>query len=222
MAEFVLIHGAAHRAGVWKAVMPYLSALGHSAMAISLSGNTLDDHARAIRAHSMQGALLVGHSAGGFAAHAAAVAFPGYFSGLIYLCAFIPSAGNSVADLRRAAPKDALGPALRRIGAGYGFDSDQAADLFYHDCPNPAACADALRTDPVGPVQTALPPLPAHLPRATIICDADRAIDAAYQLQMAADIPMRVHLPCGHSPFFAVPELLAQTLHDLADILGRR
>lgn len=221
MAEFVLIHGACHRAGVWKAVLPHLARLGHHGMALSLAGETLAGHAQAIVAASPKGAVLVGHSAGGFAAHAAALVAQDHFAGLIYLCAFVPAPGQSVADLRRAAPNDTLGPAIRRHGARYDFDPAMAAGLFFNGCPNPAAHAAALRADPIAPVQTALPVLPEHLPRAAIICVHDRAIAPAYQAHMAAGMPQR-HIPCGHAPFYAAPDLLAQTLHDLATDLRRR
>jgi len=221
MAEFILIHGACHRAEVWRAVLPALASLGHAAQAVSLQGATLGDHAAGIIAQSPKGAILVGHSAGGFVAHAAALAAQGHFAGIIYLCAFIPSKGKSVADLRRAAPHDALGPAIRRVGGGYGFDPNMARSLFFNGCPNPAAHAAGLRVDPLQPVQTALPDLPDTFAHAAIICDDDRAISRAYQMHMAAGMPQRL-LPCGHAPFFAAPDLLAQSLHDLADIKGRR
>ncbi len=215
MAEFILIHGACHRAGVWKAVLPVLAALGHAAQAVTLQGDTLAAQAGGIVASAPEGAILVGHSAGGFVAHAAAAASPNHFAGLIYLCAFVPQPQKSVADLRRAAPKDGLGPAILRANGGYGFDPNMALSLFFNGCPNPNHHAAGLRIDPVQPTQVALPDLPASLPRAAIICDDDRAIAPAYQMQMAAGLPMR-HMPCGHAPFFAAPETLAQTLHDLA------
>ena len=222
MADFVLIHGACHRAGVWRAVLPALASLGHTAQAASLQGDTLADHAAGIVASAPRGAILVGHSAGGFVAHAAALAAQGHFAGIIYLCAFIPSAGKSVADLRRAAPNDTLGPAIRRNAETYEFAPDAAARLFFNGCPDTTAHVAGLRADPIAPVQTALPALPAAFARAAIICDDDRAIAPAYQMHMAAGIALRRHLPCGHAPFFAVPDLLAQSLHDLADMFGRR
>jgi pimeloyl-ACP methyl ester carboxylesterase len=221
MADFVLIHGACHRAGVWKAVLPHLARLGHQGIAGSLAGETLEGNAQAILAASPKGAILVGHSAGGFAAHAAALAAPDHVAGLIYLCAFIPQPQESVADLRRAAPNDALGPAIRRHGTRYDFDPNMAVSLFFNGCPNPSAHANALRPDPIAPAQTALPDLPAPFPRAAIICDDDRAIAPAYQAHMAAGLPQR-HIPCGHAPFYSAPEVLAQTLHDLATDLRRR
>lgn len=222
MAKFVLIHGACHRSGVWRAVMPALAARGHSAQAVSLQGATLNDHAAGIVAQSPKGAILVGHSAGGFVAHAAALAAPQIFGGIIYLCAFIPTGDWTVADLRRAAPQDALGPAIRRNATTYEFDPDAAERLFFNGCPDPTAHVAGLRADPIVPVQTALLALPAAFARAAIICDDDRAISPAYQMHMAAGIALRRHLPCGHAPFFAAPDLLAQSLHDLADIIGRR
>ena len=220
MADFVLIHGACHRAGVWKAVLPALSKLGHNALAVSLVGETMDAIAQEIVQASPKGAILVGHSAGGFFAHAAALAAPNHFAGLIYLCAFVPQPQKSVADLRRAAPRDALGLAIRRDGMQYDFDPNSSLSLFFNGCPNPTAHAAALRPDPIAPMQTTLSDLPTTFPRAAIICDDDRAIAPSYQAQMAAGIP-QLHIPCGHAPFYSAPDLLAQTLHDLATKMRR-
>ncbi len=221
MSEIVLIHGACHRAASWRATLAALAQRGHGARAVSLVGGTLADHAAQIIADIPKGAVLVGHSAGGFAAHAAALAMPDQIAGLIYLCAFIPSAGKSVADLRRAAPEDRLGPAIRRTGARYTFDPDLARNLFYNDCADAGDLATRLTPDPLPPVQSALPDLPAGFPRAAIICDDDRAILPGYQLTMAQDIVLRAHLPCGHAPFYAAPEMLADCLIALATKLRR-
>lgn len=221
MADFILIAGACHRAGVWRDVLAPLAALGHSAKAISLHGDSMAQYGQAILAASPKGAVLVGHSAGGFAAHSAALADPDYVGGVMYLCAFIPQHRQSVAALRRAAPQDALGPAIRRHGAQYSFDPDAAQRLFFHDCPNPAAHVAGLRPDPIAPMQTALPDLPNSVPRAAILCEQDRAIDVAYQAQMAAAIPNQARLPCGHAPFFAMPDILAQQLDILATGMRR-
>lgn len=221
MADFILIAGACHRAGVWRDVLAPLAALGHSAQAMSLHGDSLAQNVQAILAACPMGAFLVGHSAGGFVAHGAALAQPDHVGGVIYLCAFIPQHSQSVATLRRAAPQDAIGPAIRRYGAHYGFDPDAAQPLFFHDCPNPAAHVAGLQLDPIAPMQSALPDLPNCVPRAAILCENDRAIDIAYQAQMAADIQIQARLPCGHAPFFAMPDLLAQQLDNLATKLRR-
>lgn len=221
MTDLTLIHGACHRAGIWRAVLSPLTVLGNRTQSVSVLGDTMADNAAAIIEASPKGTVLVGHSAGGFAAHAAALAAPDHFAGLIYLCAFIPQPLKTVADLRRAAPQDALGPAIRRHGARYDFDPQTAIHLFFHDCPNPAAHAAGLRSDPIAPMQSALPDLPASVPRGAIICDNDRAIAPAYQAHMAKGIAMKSHLPCGHAPFFAAPNLLAQTLHEMATRLRR-
>ncbi|GAB1479089.1 alpha/beta fold hydrolase [Paracoccaceae bacterium] len=219
----MLIHGAGHGAWAWEAVIPALSGFGHSARAIDLPGRggtaaTLAAQAGAIVAALRGPTVLVGHSAGGFAITAAALA-SAQVTRLIYLCAFIPQPGRSIADLRRACPEIGLRGSYR-ISAdrqSFAFDPAKAKSLFFHDCPDPAGAAARMCAEPVAPQETALERLP-ELPRAAILCSEDRAIPLAYQQKMAMGISVQRELPCGHSPFLSMPRDLAATL----DVLSRR
>lgn len=221
MAEFLLIHGAGHGAWAWEEVIPALTALGHSARAIDLPGRgggatTLAAQAGAIVAALRGPTVLVGHSAGGFAITAAALA-SAQVTGLIYVCAFIPQPGCSIAGLRRACPEIGLRGSYR-ISAdrqSFAFDAEKAKHLFFHDCPDPAAAAARMCAEPVAPQETALERLP-DLPRAVVFCSEDRAIPLAYQQKMAEGIAVRRELPSGHSPFLSMPGALATVLDALS------
>ena len=224
MTELLLIHGTCHGAWCFDRLLPELHQRGLSARAIDLPGRdgsatTLDDYAQSILAAAAPDTILVGHSAGGYAITAAAEAAPDRFRGLIYLCAYLPAAGLSLADMRRAGPSQPLMPAicLAEDRQSFTIDPALAPAAFYQDCPpDLAAWATAqLCPQPVLPQQTPLWPTKAEpLPRHYIVCDNDQTIPPEYQRQMAARVPQdcRHSLPSGHSPFLAMPDRLADLL----------
>ncbi len=224
MAEAaVLVHGAGLGGWIWGDVLPRLP----GARALDLPGRggtpaTLDDQAQAVLAAIPRRAVLVGHSAGGFAVTAAAQIAPEKVAGLIYLCAFIPQPGLSIAAMRRACPDAGLRGSylVAPDRQSFAFRPERARDIFFHDCSDASArmCAE-----PVAPQETALPDTAraAALPRAAIFCAKDRAIPLTCQQRMAADIALTVTLPCGHSPFLACPEALARAIREVSDILCR-
>lgn len=222
MSEFLLIHGACMGAWVWDRVIPELTALGHSARAIDLPGRgrltTLAEQAQAILDTLRGPVILVGHSAGGYAITAAAQSGNPLIRGLIYLCAYVPRPGQSLAEMRRAGPSQPLAPAFRVAPdrQSFRFDATLAEALFFHDCPAPMAhnlCAES-----TAPMDTALTDTAwaETLPRAYITCRHDRAIPPAYQDEMAQAIALRADLPCGHAPFLAMPDRLADCIDALA------
>ncbi len=231
MAEFLLIHGAAHGAWAWDHVIPALASLGHHARAIDLPGcgadatpaaqATLTACARAITAALDRPTLLVGHSAGGYAITAAAEHDPQNIAALIYLCAYVPRAGCTLADMRRAGPAQPLAGSFRLTAdrSAFAFDPAIAADRFFHDCPpdRTAKALARLTPQPLAPQEAALPSVARAmaLPRHYIRCTADRTIPPDYQTTMAQGLPL-TDLPTGHSPFLSAPEALAQRLHEIA------
>ena len=220
MADLLLVHGAGLGAWIWETVLPHLP----TARALDLPGRggsptTLDDQAQAILDQITAPTVLVGHSAGGFAITAAALRAPDKVAGLIYLCAFIPQPGRSIADLRRACPGSGLTGSYRVAPdrQSFTFRPDRAREIFFHDCADASArmCAE-----PVAPQETALPGR-ATCPTAAIFCANDRAIPLTCQRNMAEGIALTATLPCGHAPFLALPDRLARTIRDQSDKLCR-
>lgn len=234
MSDILLIHGAAHGAWCWHRVIPALQALGHKARAIDLPGNgddttpasdvTLDLYADAILAATQGPTILVGHSMGGFPITAAAQRAPERFSALIYLCAYLPRPGWTLAEMRKAGPRQPLAGAFRidNTRTTFTFDSDQSPALFYHDCPpeDVALAARRLCAQPIRPQETPVPDTSRAetLPRFYIRCTDDRAIPPEYQVTMSAALPRdHIHdLACSHSPFFATPQALATLIDEIA------
>jgi pimeloyl-ACP methyl ester carboxylesterase len=234
MARFLLIHGAAHGAWCWHAVIPALDALGHAARAIDLPSHgddptpvatvTLDDYARAILDALDRPAILVGHSMAGYAITRAAEIDPTGIERLVFLCAYTPWDGLTLSQMRREAPSQPLLPAIRTdpSGAFFSFDPAMVPDLFYHDCALSDASFALERVCPQAraPSETvvALTDRSQRLPRSYIVCSEDRAIPPAFQRRMAARFaPGDVtELPTSHSPFLSAPEALAARLDAIA------
>ncbi len=235
MADFLLIHGSCHGAWCWHRVIPALEALGHTARAIDLPGHgldhtpaasvTLDSYAGAILSALAGPTILVGHSMAGYPITAAAERDPRLIRALAYVCAYLPVSGLSLADMRRAGPRQPLAPAIRvdATRTSFAFDPAMADDLFYHDCaPEAQALARlCLCPQPILPQETplTLTDRSQSLPRHYIRCSEDRAIPPEYQQTMARGLsPENVSvLPSSHSPFFSMPGALARLLHGIAD-----
>ena len=234
LTRLLLVHGSCHGAWCWRDVLPFLNNSRISATAIDLPGSgadttppggvTLDDYARAITGALTEPTILVGHSAGGFAITAAAERDPSRVAGLIYLSAYIPATGLSLADLRRAGPSQPLRGALILSDdrLSYRVEPAAARRLFYHDCPDDTAswAVSRLGPQPVLPqsVPLALSSNSQGVPRHAILTTEDRTIPPLWQARMAGGLPETciTTLPCGHSPFFAAPQDLARRLIAIA------
>lgn len=146
MSDILLVHGAAHGAWCWHRVLPLLRAMGHAARAIDLPAHgddptdpsevTLDLYADAILQATQGPTILVGHSMGGFPITAAAQRAPERFAALVYLCAYLPVAGQTLAEMRRTGPSQPLAGSfiLDDSRTTFTFDPARAPALFYHDC----------------------------------------------------------------------------------------
>jgi pimeloyl-ACP methyl ester carboxylesterase len=167
-------------------------------------------------------AVLVGHSLGGAAITAAAEEVPNQISKLVYLCAFLPRDGESVADLAQAHD---LGThsALRTVISDDGLTASVAEDCvvpaFYDDCSitDVLYARQLLRPVPLLPGQTRLQltaQRAARVPKVYIECTRDRGLPVHIQRAMAAATPCSesFSLPSSHSPFFSMPEALAAIL----------
>lgn len=231
MSDFLLIHGSCHGAWCWDDLIPHLQAAGHTARAIDLPSHgadttppgdvTLDLYARAIVDAIDTPVVLVGHSMAGYPITAAANLAPEKISQLIYLCAYVPMPGKSLADMRRMAPSQPLLDAIEVDAERVTFSvkTAQAAEKFYHDVPHDRAdwAVSQLCPQPILPQETPL--TAAHdLPRHYIRCLDDRTIPPEFQVTMTADWPAETvtEMPTSHSPFLADPAGLAAHLIRIA------
>ncbi|WP_254885050.1 alpha/beta fold hydrolase [Salipiger sp. HF18] len=167
MARFLLVHGAAHGAWCWRALSAELAALGHEAVAIDLPSHgddptpvgevTLDAYVAAILAALEDETVLVAHSMAGVPATCAADRAPGRVARLVYLCAYLPRDGDSVASLQRRQAERPLRPAVRVAPdrLSFGFDPALAPEIFYHDCSEAriAEALDRMSPQPIAPTE---------------------------------------------------------------------
>lgn len=233
---YVFVHGSCHGAWCWRDVIALLQAQGHTCRAIDLppydasrpTQVSLNDYAQSIvndiDAQGGAPVILVGHSAGGYAITAAAALAPEKVAQLVYVCAYVPQTGLSLADLRRTAPRQPVMDVIEKTpdGLAFIFQADKARDALYHDCSD-AVSADALTrlvAQPIAPQSAAVTKLERAngIPRHYVRCTLDRVIPPEEQIKMSRDWPetMVTDMTCGHSPFFAQPEKLARILAAMA------
>jgi len=230
-APLLLVHGSCHGAWCWRDVIPALAARGVSARAIDLPGHgadttplaevTLAGYARAIAdaARDMHDGPVpvLGHSMAGYAIAAAAMECPELVGKLIFLCAYVPQEGRSLVDLRKAGPRQPLLPAIRQHadGISFSFAEEYLKPLFYQDCSGADVSYARAHLTPqaILPQATPLALSPAYhaLEKHYIRCTEDNVIPTEYQAQMARDFAPGhlTTLPSSHSPFFSMPERLA-------------
>jgi pimeloyl-ACP methyl ester carboxylesterase len=237
MARFVLVHGAFHGAWCWEPFVGELQALGHSVETFDLPGSgddatpvsdvTLDAYAdricEVLRSHD-EPAVLVGHSMGGVAVTHAASRCPERIASLVYVAAFLPADGQSLADLTQL-PEGADDQVQARMTVSgeppaATLTPDDASEVFYAAC-DPEAAADAAQRITPQALAPFLAPvsMPAGSPadrlrRSYVISAQDRAIPPALQRRMASERATGevAELDTDHSPFLSRPSELAEIL----------
>lgn len=222
MQPILLIHGSCHGAWCWRDTLPQLT----NARAIDLPGHgqdrtpinqvTLDLYVEAILDAITEPAVLVGHSMAGYPITAAALRAPDKIKRLVYVCAYVPTSGQSLADMRRAGPRQPLLEAIETSPdrQSFSFRPEMVAEKLYHDCT--AEVVDYAQAH-LGP-QAILPqstPLffdTVACPRRYVLCHDDRAIPPEYQATMSQGWDDIRHLNTSHSPFFSAPQALAKAI----------
>lgn len=232
MASFLLVHGAWHGAWCWTRVLPLLEAQGHRVLAIDLPGHgddptphaevTLDGYAARVcdAVKELPGQVhLVGHSMGGLVISEAAERCPEGIAQLVYLAAFLPIDGESLGDL---AGSDRIQEAVLPSEAALTLDLTRVRDLFYHDCSREdlALAHERLGPQPLAPLSSPVELSESRfgdLPRHYLECTQDHTIEIDVQRDLHRRTPCEVRtLECSHSPFFAMPEALAEQLDQIA------
>ena len=234
MANFILIHGAWHGGWCWERVVPLLRAAGHSVLAPDLPGMgddrtpfgpaVLSDLADWVCAQT-EPVVLVGHSRGGVVISEVAERVPDRISRLVYLTAFLLPDGQSLMGFNGTVQNDAVAGSLRISDDGQTctIDPARSPDIFYGGCAgaDASACLARLTPEPLAAVTTPVRVTPQRfgtVPRAYIEATDDHAIRIGRQRAMHAALPCDpvITLACDHSPFYSMPDRLAQALLALA------
>jgi pimeloyl-ACP methyl ester carboxylesterase len=126
---FVLVHGAWHGGWCWRRVADQLRGRGHAVFTPTLTGLgerahllspsiTLDTHvsdvANLIRCEGLSDVVLVGHSYAGFVISGVAERVGDAIGTFVFLDAFVPEDGDSMASIGTPATRDAIAAALAR------------------------------------------------------------------------------------------------------------
>jgi pimeloyl-ACP methyl ester carboxylesterase len=221
-ATIVLVHGAWHGSWTWERVVPLLEGRGLAVRTVDLpsigaapdSGACLEGDAAAVRAvlDEVDGpVLLCGHSYGGMVISQAAAGHPAV-ARLVYLCAFMPEAGESLNGITGGPP-----PWIVALDDGRMLsDLTKAPDTFYADCDS-ETCERAvarLRPMPVAPFEDPVhSPAWKELPSTYVVCTQDQAIPPELQQEVFAPRADEVLvLKKSHSPFFSAPTVVAELL----------
>jgi pimeloyl-ACP methyl ester carboxylesterase len=224
----VLVHGAFAESSSWNPVIDLLGteqrviAAANPLRSLSTDAESVSDLVRSIDGP----VLLVGHSYGG-AVISNVAADAGDITGLVYVCAFAPDAGESANMLAQRFPGSSLGEALRPVPRSDGttdlyiarerFHSQFAADVPAAEAARMAATqrpatAEALN-EPSGE------PLWRQVPSCFLIGGQDRNIPPALQRFMAERAGSRrtVEIPgASHAPSVSQPEATARLIAEAA------
>lgn len=229
---FVLVHGAWHGGWCWRRVADLLAKRGHTVFAPTLTGLGaashllspsvgLDTHiadvANLIRWERLADIVLVGHSYGGFVISGVAEQAEPAIGAIVYLDAFVPEDGHSMAENGTPATRERVRLALER---GEDAIPPRSAESFNVNAAD-RAWIDALCTPQ---------PLGCFLGRLTLTGARERIARKAYIRATAYPNPMfdqaaemvkarqgwTVHgVPCGHDVMVDMPDRLAALLEEV-------
>jgi pimeloyl-ACP methyl ester carboxylesterase len=222
----VLVHGAWGGSWCWERVVPLLEQRGVRAVTVDLPsvGARPDDECSLAADAAVvvrvldegDGPFLVcGHSYGGMVI-TQATAGRADVARLVYLCAFMPDAGDSLFAITG-------GPAAHIVELDDGRllpDLERAAAVGYADCDAETRANAIARLRP----QVAAPfldPVPAaawrEIPATYVVCTEDQSLPVELQRDLFAPRAGEVlELASSHAPFFSQPERVADLLAECA------
>ncbi len=232
---FVLVHGAWHGGWCWRRVAELLAAQGHRVLTPTLTGlaershlleagfrigleTHVTDVANLFRWEELADVVLCGHSYGGMVVSGVAERVGPAIRSLVFLDAFVPSNGESVADIAT--------PAVREVIAKLA--SEGAASMR----PVPAAAFRVNERDRVWVDAMCTPqPLAAMTDKISLTGARERIARKTYvraagypspsfdsvRTRLAGDSAWRVlEMPCGHDAMVDMPERFAEILIEAA------
>lgn len=234
---YLLVHGAFQDSRAWTDVTPLLQAKGIQAIAVNLPGRvndgsapehaTLDgyrEHVAAVVAAQPGPVVLVGHSFGGFTISAVAEQMPERIKTLVYVAAYLPQDGDSMAKISETDQWNKFNKARQNFlpAKDYKTASVLADDqllLFCAEC-SPEAQKKTLalmQAEPLKPAATPITLSPERfgkVDKVYIHTSNDNAVSYTLQQKMVQRTPVRttLTLSTGHSPFVEAPQALADAL----------
>jgi len=241
MARFVLVHGAFGGSWCWDPLLEPLTAAGHTVETLDLPGAgddespvedvTLENCAArvcSVLAQRPERAVLVGHSMGGVVVTQAAANCPEHVASLVYVCAFMPSNGQSLLDLTRLpeGKGDMIQANIEITGEPpvAHLSNEATAVAIYNRCTEDqtAWAVERRRPQPVAPFATPVEiddGALASIPRSYVITTADQSIPPALQRRMVREHPCVsvVEVDADHAPYLSATDELVDALLQFAD-----
>ena len=225
-SPIVLVHGAWHGGWCWRRVADRLSAKGRYIAAPTLSGvgershlagsgitlsTHIDDVVNEIKWKDLDHVVLVGHSYGGLVITGVAERIRERIAAIVYLDAFIPEDGQSMAVLRNNTAAPLTGPMTPAPpAAAFKVNANDVAWVNSKLTAHPTKCfTEAVRVS--GAYQT--------IPRKLYIrapAFAQPAFDAAYARCRVDRQWKTLEMTCGHDIMLDQPAELAAILQALA------
>ncbi|OMQ13985.1 alpha/beta hydrolase, partial [Modestobacter sp. VKM Ac-2676] len=155
-STIVLVHGAFAESASWQGVITRLQAAGHPTIAAGNPLRSLAGDAASVRSvlASVEGpVVLVGHSYGGAVASGAVQGNPAVRA-LVFVAAFAPAEGESIAELSGRYPGSTLGETIQPVPLADGStDLYIRQDLFHQqfaaDLPAEQAAVAAVTQRPL-------------------------------------------------------------------------
>jgi pimeloyl-ACP methyl ester carboxylesterase len=220
----VLVHGAWHHPWHWHQLVPRLPQPVVIVDLPSCGPEHADMHADAAAIRRVLDdqaeVTLVAHSYGGIPATEAAAGHTAV-SGLVYLAAYNADRGEKLSGFIPADPTEPnIRPEVDRELTPDGlleFRPDRAAEVLYHDCPDPTEAIRHLR--PMAPAFAEQEPHSVawrDIRSAYVVCTRDRATAVSVQRRLATRADRIVEIDSGHSAFLSHPQRLAEIITEAA------
>jgi pimeloyl-ACP methyl ester carboxylesterase len=222
----VLVHGAFADASGWSGVIERLLAAGVPVRAVSnpLRGITADtDYVASVVRHIAGPVLAVGHSYGGAVITNVASAADNVV-GLVYVAAFAPDEGESLAEIESRSTDSILPAALRPYeypsasgtAAELSIDPAQFRAAFAADLPESQTAVMALSQRPIAVAafeeKTGVPAW-RNLPAWAVVPTADKAAGSDVVRSMAQRAAARItEVDASHVPMMSHPDVVTDVI----------
>jgi len=230
---FVLVHGAWHGGWCWRRVSDFLEQGGHKVFTPTLTGlgershllragidvsTHIADVVNVLKWERLSDVVLCGHSYGGLVVSGVAEQMAEKIGSIVFLDAFLPENGDSMAELTSQAVRDQLTSASER--GELGVPARSAAAFLVNE--KDQAWVDSLCVpQPIGTMTEKLKLTGARErigKKAYIRAAAypNPGFDKAYA-RVKADRAWRSYeVPCGHDVMVDMPQRLAEILLEVA------
>jgi pimeloyl-ACP methyl ester carboxylesterase len=214
----VLVHGAFADGSSWQKVIPLLEKRGLHVVAVQNPLSSLGDDVAATRRaiEKLDGpVILVGHSWGGVVISQAGN--DDKVKGLVYVAAFAPDSGQSIADMLKDKPAPAWASVLQKDSGGFvTLPTATVLQDFAQDLPPEEARVVAATQGPWAGSAIADKVTTAawhNKPSWYIVADQDHMIDPRFEAAMGKQIGAQVtHVNTSHVAMLKQPAAVANVI----------